>query len=69
MKKKLTMILIVLLVIALLAGAGYIISENFYNRTIIDLTYADYTDSDQIQVKMNGKVYLVHSTDVVLIKD
>ena len=91
MKKKLTMILIVLLVIALLAGAGYIICENFYNRTIIDLTYAydraiielpngdvvegkvdswtDYTDSDQIQVKMNGKVYLVHSTDVVLIKD
>ena len=91
MKKKLTMILIVLLVIALLGGAGYIISENFYNRTIIDLTYAydraiielpngdvvegkvdswtDYTDSDQIQVKMNGKVYLVHSTDVVLIKD
>ena len=40
MKKKLTMILIVLLVIALLAGAGYIISENFYNRTIIDLPYA-----------------------------
>ncbi|GEM_PF-336447 len=91
MKKKLTIILSVILVLALLIGAGYIVSEHFYNRTIIDLTYAydraiielpngeivqgkveswtDYTDSDQIQVRINGKVYLVHSNNVVLIKD
>jgi choloylglycine hydrolase len=32
-------------------------------------SWTDYTDSDQIQVKVNGKIYLVHSNNVVLIKD
>ena len=91
MKKKLTTILVIVLVLAILIGAGYILTEYIYNRTIIDLTYAydraiielpngqivegkveswtDYTDSDQIQVKVNGKIYLVHSNNVALIKD
>jgi hypothetical protein len=91
MKKKLTTILVIVLVLAILIGAGYIFTEHIYNRTIIDLTDAydraiielpngqivegkvesctDYTDSDQIQVKVNGKIYLVHSNNVVLIKD
>ena len=91
MKKKLTTILVIVLVLAILIGAGYIFTEYIYNRTIIDLTYAydraiidlpngqivegkveswtDYTDSDQIQVKVNGKIYLVHSNNVALIKD
>ena len=91
MKKKLTTILVIVLLLAILIGAGYIFTEHIYNRTIIDLTYAydraiielpngqivegkveswtDYTDSDQIQVKVNGKIYLVHSNNVALIKD
>ena len=91
MKKKLTTIMIIALILAILIGAGFIFTEFIYNRTIIDLTYAydrsiielpngqivegkvdswtDYTDSDQIQVKVNGKIYLVHSANVVLIKD
>ena len=28
----------------------------------------DYEESDQIQVRINGNTYLVHSEDVVLIK-
>ncbi len=91
MKKKFTIALAAILILAILLGAGYIVTEHFYNRTIIDLTYAydraiielpngeivqgkvqswtDYTDSDQIQVKVNDTVYLVHSANVVLIKD
>lgn len=91
MKKKLTVILILVLILLMVAGAAILINQNFYNRTIIDLTYAydraiiqlpngeivdgrveswtDYADGDQIQVKINGKVYLVHSANVALIKD
>lgn len=32
-------------------------------------SWTDYEDGDQIQVKINGVVYLVHSSDVVLIKE
>lgn len=30
-------------------------------------SWTDYEDGDQIQVKINGKNYLVHSSDIVLI--
>lgn len=30
-------------------------------------SWTDYEDGDQIQVKINGKVYLVHSSNIVLI--
>ena len=30
-------------------------------------SWTDYSDGDQIQVVINGKTYLVHSNDVVLI--
>lgn len=32
-------------------------------------SWSDYEDGDQIQVKIDGKTYLVHSTNVVLISD
>ena len=91
MMKKVKWIVIAILVLALVIGAVYIINAEFYNRTLIDLTYAydtaiiqlpdgtivrgeveswtDYDNSDQMQVKVNGKTYLVHSADVALIKD
>lgn len=91
MKKKVKIIVSVLFILALLAGIGYLVQDNLYNKTIIDLTYAydtaiirlpngeivqgkveswtDYADGDQVQVKVNGKVYLVHSANVALIKN
>lgn len=32
-------------------------------------SWSDYEDGDQIQVRIDGKTYLVHSTNVVLISD
>lgn len=32
-------------------------------------SWTDYADGDQIQVKINGKQYLIHSEDVVLISN
>lgn len=31
--------------------------------------WTDYESGDQIQVKINGNVYLVHSEDIVLIQE
>lgn len=31
--------------------------------------WRDYSDGDQIQVKINGNIYLVHSSKIVLIKN
>ena len=30
-------------------------------------SWTDFEDGDQVQVKINGKVYLVHSSNIVLI--
>jgi len=32
-------------------------------------SWRDYEDGDQIQVKIDGHTYLVHSSDIVLIAD
>lgn len=32
-------------------------------------SWKDYDDGDQIQVKIDGTTYLVHSVDIVLIKE
>lgn len=51
-----------------------------YNRAILSLpngeviegkvsSWTDFEDGDQIQVKIDGKTYLVHSTNIVLISD
>ena len=32
-------------------------------------SWTDYEDGDQIQVKINGKQYLIHSEDIVLISN
>ena len=77
MKKKFVVAIAVVLVLLIVAGGVYFIGENFYNRTIIDGqivkgkvdSWTDYADGDQIQVKINGKVYLVHSANVALIKE
>lgn len=51
-----------------------------YNRAILSLpngevvegkvsSWTDFEDGDQIQVKVDGKTYLVHSSNIVLISD
>jgi len=32
-------------------------------------SWTDYEDGDQLQIKIDGKTYLVHSSNVVLISD
>lgn len=42
------------------------------NGEIIDgkiTSWTDYEDGDQIQVKIDGKTYLVHSSNIVLISE
>lgn len=51
-----------------------------YERAILSLpngqvvegkvsSWTDFEDGDQIQVKIDGKTYLVHSSNIVLISD
>ena len=83
MKKKLAMMAAALAMIFSLCGCGnYGCADvNYtYDYAIISLPngeiiegkierWWDYEDGDQIQVKVNGKLYLVHSEDIVLIKE
>lgn len=81
MKKFLTTLLVLALSAAALTGCNKQIFDTTYgfDRAIISLpngeiiegeveSWTDYEDGDQIQVKIDGVIYLVHSTDVVLIK-
>ena len=45
---------------------------NLHNGNVIEGTvqnWKDYENSDQIQVTINGKTYLTHSSNVVLIAE
>lgn len=81
MKKKITVILAVVLLTLALSGCNRqaVDLTYSYDRAIICLpngdtvsgeveAWRDYEDGDQIQVKINGVTYLVHSANVVLIK-
>lgn len=82
MKKILSVILVLAFVAAILCGCNYQMIDTAYSfdRAIVSLpngdiiegkvdSWKDYEDGDQIQVKINGVTYLVHSSDVVLIKE
>ena len=83
MKKILAITLILMLLVATLSSCGnYQMIDTTYSfdKAIISLPngeiiegkvdgWMDYEDGDQIQVKINGVTYLVHSSDVVLIKE
>lgn len=83
MKKILATLLIMLLMVAILSSCGnkQVIDLTYkFDRAIISLpngdvvdgeieSWLDYEDGDQIQVKINGVTYLVHSSDIVLIKE
>lgn len=83
MKKKLAMMAAALALMFSLCGCGnYGVFDTTYeyDYAIISLPngeivegeiekWWDYEDGDQIQVKIDGKLYLVHSEDIVLIKE
>lgn len=80
--KKIIAIFLVLLVIVATTGCNrQMVDLTYkYDRAIIELpngeiiegdveSWRDYADGDQIQVKIDGVQYLVHSSDVVLITE
>ena len=83
MKKILVTIIALMLMIAALAGCGnkqFFDTTYRFDYAIISLpngeiiegeidSWTDYEDGDQIQVKINGDIYLVHSSNIVLIKE
>lgn len=84
MKKTITIILAMVLVAGLLILAGcnkQMVDLTYsYERAILVLpngeviegkvsSWTDFEDGDQIQVKIDGKTYLVHSSNIVLISD
>ena len=84
MKKIIAMLLaiIAILSITLLSGCNKQLMDLTYSYeyAIIGLpngevvegkvsSWTDYEDGDQLQVKINGKTYLVHSSNVVLISN
>ena len=84
MKKLLALMLVVIVVLttALLSGCNKQMLDLTYSYeyAIIGLpngevvegkvsSWTDYEDGDQLQVKINGKTYLVHSSNVVLISN
>jgi hypothetical protein len=83
MKKIIVSVLALLILTTTLTSCGnkqWFDTTYKYDRAIISLPngevidskidgWTDYEDGDQIQVKINGKTYLVHSSDVVLIAE
>ena len=82
MKKILATLMITLLMVITLASCGnkQIFDTTYtFDKAIIALpngevvegkveAWTDYEDGDQIQVRINGITYLVHSSNIVLIK-
>lgn len=82
MKKFITIAALTLSTVLLLSGCNkQLVDLTYsYNRAIISLpngevidgkvtSWTDFEDGDQIQVKIDGKSYLVHSANIVLISE
>ena len=84
MKKWFAMALLVLATVSALVFAGcnkQMVDLTYsYERAILSLpdgeviegkvsSWTDFEDGDQIQVRIDGKTYLVHSSNIVLISD
>ena len=82
MKRIAAIAVLLLMLLLVLTGCNkQIIDLNYkFDRAIISLpngdiiegnvqSWKDYDDGDQIQVKIDGKTYLVHSANIVLIVD
>ena len=83
MKKIIALISVLILATLMLVGCGNrtVFDTTYtFDRAILSLpdgtivegkvqSWTDYEDGDQIQVKINGTTYLVHSEDCVLIAE
>ena len=81
MKKLIAMMLVLLMGLTLPGCNKQMVDLTYsYERAIIKLpngeiiegkvtSWTDFEDGDQIQVRIDGKTYLVHSSNVVLISD
>lgn len=81
MKKIVATILAALMVLSLTGCNKQLVDFTYsFNRAIISLpngdviegevdNWTDYEDGDQIQVQIDGVTYLVHSSNIVLIKE
>lgn len=83
MKKIITCFLILVLMLCMLSACGnkaLIDTVYTFDRAVLCMpdgtivsgeveSWTDYEDGDQIQVKIDGVVYLVHSSQIVLIHD
>ena len=82
MKKRIALALVLVIAALLLASCGnkdYFDTVRTYHEAVIAMpdgtvvsgevqSWRDYEDGDQIQVKIDGITYLVHSSDIVLMK-
>lgn len=78
-KKAIAAIALIATVAGLTACNRTLVDTTYsYDRAIISLpngeivegkviSWTDFEDGDQIQVKIDGKIYLVHSSNIVLI--
>ena len=84
MKKLVALLLVIIAVLSAMVLSGcnkQLVDLTYsYEYAIIGLpngetvegkvsSWTDFEDGDQIQVKINGKTYLVHSSNVVLISN
>jgi len=83
MKKIFALVVVLILVTLMLVGCGNrtVFDTTYtFDRAIISLpngtivegkvqSWRDYEDGDQIQIKIDGTTYLVHSDDCVLISE
>lgn len=82
MRKRIALALVLVIAALLLASCGnkdYFDTVRTYHEAVIAMpdgtvvsgevqNWRDYEDGDQIQVKIDGITYLVHSSDIVLMK-
>ena len=81
MKKILAIVLVLILMLTFTACNKQMVDLTYsYERAILSLpngeiiegrvsSWTDFEDGDQIQVRIDGKTYLVHSRNIVLISD
>lgn len=81
--KKIIGIICMIVMLLSLVGCGnktFLDTTYTFDRAIIQMpngeivegevqTWNDYEDGDQIQVKIDGIIYLVHSSNIILIAD
>ena len=81
MKKILAIVLVLISMLTFTACNKQMVDLTYsYERAILSLpngeiiegrvsSWTDFEDGDQIQVRIDGKTYLVHSSNIVLISD